>query len=124
MATEHRGAAAALALGAVLCAAGCASPVAAPVEPVYGGIFSLYSAPLETHFEATPVGSKVGKVEMRHFEIPYNTSGSRLPVATWASAAIAEAAAEGGIQKIHYADYEVLGVLGVYFQLTVRVSGD
>jgi hypothetical protein len=121
MATERRGAAAALAL---LFAAGCASPVAAPVEPVYGGIFSWYSAPLETHFEATPLGSKVGKVEMRHFEFPYNTSGGRLPVATWASAAIAEAAAKGGIQKVHYADYEVLGVLGVYFQLTVRVSGD
>ena len=124
MATDRRRAAAALALGALLLAAGCASPVAAPLEPVYGGVFSWYSVPLETNFEATPLGSKVGKVEMRHFEIPYNTSGSRLPVATWASAAIAEAAANGGIQRIHYADYEVLGVLDIYFQLTVRVSGD
>jgi hypothetical protein len=122
MATERRSTA--IALGGLLFLAGCASPVAAPVEPPYGGVFSLYSAPLETNFEATPVGSKVGTIEMRHFEIPYNTSGSRLPVATWASAAIAEAAANGGIQRIHYADYEVLGVLGVYFQLTVRVYGD
>ena len=31
---------------------------------------------------------------------------------------------EGGIQTVHYVDYEVLNVLGIYVQLTVKVSGD
>jgi len=108
----------------VLLAVGCASPVAAPVEPPYGGIFSSYSAPLDVNFSATPVGSKVGRATVRHFEVPVDSSGTRLPIATWAELGIREAAAQGGIQTVYYADYEVLSVLGLYTEITVQVSGD
>ena len=43
---------------------------------------------------------------------------------TWGDASIEAAAQEGGIQTVHYVDYEVLSVLGIYVQLTVEVSGD
>ena len=112
---------AALALGCLLFGVACAAPIVAPVVPPFGGAFTMYSAPLETDFEATPIGSKVGTARMSHFTIPYTT---RIPVATWAEAGIREAAADAGIQTVHYADYQLLNVLGIYVQLTVKVSGD
>lgn len=121
MATERRGAAVALVLGCLLFGVACAS-IEAPVVPPIGGAFTLYSAPLETHFEATPIGSKVGTARMSHFELPVYTT--RIPISTWAEAGIRKAAANAGIQTVHYADYQLLSVLGIYLQLTVRASGD
>jgi len=120
MGTERRRAAALLGLGCLTFALGCIS-FDVPVRPPTGA-FSYYSAPLATHFHATPVGSKTGVAVVRHFEIPIN--GQRLPLASWADASTREAAAEGGIQTVYYADYELINVLGIYVQLTVRVSGD
>jgi hypothetical protein len=121
MGTEAR-AAAALALGCLLCALGCASPVVAPVEPPSGALFALYSAPIETNFENTPVGSKTGKSQLHFFREPF--SGYRVPIVTLADASARQAARDAFIDTIHYADYEVLNVLGIYVQITVRVSGD
>ena len=39
-------------------------------------------------------------------------------------ASVEAAAANGGITKIRYADYEILNVLGIYREFEVRVSGD
>ncbi len=124
MGTDRRPGRAALALGCLPFAWGvaCASPVTVPVEPVHGGVFSYYSAPLQTDFDATPVGSKVGKSDLFFFQLPVN--GSRIPVATFADASIAHAAERAGIQTIHYADYQVIDVLGIFVRLEVRVSGD
>jgi len=119
MGTEQR---AGLALGCLLLALGCASPVIAPVEPPSGGLFGYYSAPLETNFEATPLGSKVGYSQLHFFREPF--SGYRVPVFTISDASVREAAANGFIQKIHYADYQVLNILGFYVQVTIRVAGD
>jgi len=106
---------------ALLGAVACASPVRAPVEPPYGGLFSLYTAPLVTNFDATPVGSKVGINQIFHVELPLY---ARIPLATFADSSIQAAAEQGGIQRIYYADYQVLSVLGIFVRLTVRVSGD
>ena len=123
MATDRRRRAA-LALCGWLCAllAACASPVQAPVEPAHGGVFSSYLVPLGTNFDETPVGSKVGRTSLFYFQIPVN--GSRIPVATFADSSIMQAANSAGIQTIHYADYQVIDVLGIFVRLTVRVSGD
>lgn len=121
MATEAR-AAAALAFGCLLFALGCASPVSAPVEPPAGALFAYYSAPLETNFENTPVGSKTGIAQLHFFREPF--SGYRVPIVTLAEASLKQAARDAFIDRVHYADYEVLNVLGIYVQVTVRVSGD
>jgi hypothetical protein len=101
---------------------GCAAGVVGvPVAPPAGLILAYQSAPLETNFEATPVGSKTGTAEVRFLREPFFTN---LPLVTWGDASLEAAAREGGIQTIHYADYELLQVLGIYVQLTVEVSGD
>ena len=47
-----------------------------------------------------------------------------MPVVTLADASMREAARNAFIDTVHYADYQVLNVLGIYVQVTVRVSGD
>lgn len=105
---------------ALLCQA-CAVGLVAPVRPPGGALFTWVSAPLDTNFSQTPTGSKVGTSETRYLYIP----NGYLPLSfAWGDASVAEAAAAAGITTIHYADYEYLNVLGVYNQVTVRVSGD
>jgi hypothetical protein len=99
----------------------CARPGGRSGAPPSGLLFSYQSAPLETDFDATPVGSKKGEAEVHFLREPFFTS---LPLATWGDASLAAAAQEGGIQTVHYVDYTVLSVLGIYVQLTVEVSGD
>lgn len=112
-------AAALLAAGSGLACA--SSPVRVPVAPPSGLLFSYQSAPLETNFEATPLGSKRGEAQVHFLREPFFTN---LPLVSWGDASLAAAAQEGGIQTVHYADYTVLSVLGIYVQLTVEVSGD
>lgn len=121
MATRTR-ARVALALLAAGSALGCASsPVTVPVAPPSGLLFSYQSAPLETNFEATPVGARKGEAQLHFLREPFFTN---LPLVTWGDASLEEAAREGGIQTVHYVDYQVLSVLGIYVQLTVQVSWD
>ena len=114
-----------LRLAAVVIAAcvglGCVSPVAVPVAPPSGVLFSLQSAPIDTNFEATPVGSKTGTSELHFLREPFFTN---LPLVTWGDASVEAAARAGRIQTVHYTDYEVLSVLGIYVQLKIEVSGD
>lgn len=119
MATERR---LAPAIAGLLLALGCASPVVAPVEPPSGALFAYYTAPLETNFEGTPTGSKVGYAQLHFLREPF--SGYRVPIVTLADASVREAARNAFIDTVHYADYEVLNVLGIYVQVTVRVAGD
>ncbi len=103
-------------------AAGCGTRGAAvPVAPPGGFLFTLQSAPLETNFEETPVGAKSGIARIHFLQDPIFTG---LPIATWGEGDLETAARAGGIQTVHYADYELMSVLGIYVQLTVRVSGD
>jgi hypothetical protein len=112
----------ALAAASVACGLGCTlSPVRVPVAPPGGFILTYHSAPLETNFEATPLGSRKGEAEVRFLREPFFTN---LPLVTWGDGSLEAAMREGGIQTVHYVDYEVLSVLGIYTQLTVRVSGD
>jgi hypothetical protein len=100
---------------------GCVSPVSAPVAPPAGLLFAQQSAPIDTNFEATPVGSKQGVAHVHFVREPFFTN---LGLATWGDASLAAAAKQGGIETVRYADYEVLSVPGIYVQLTVKVSGD
>jgi hypothetical protein len=101
---------------------GCgASSVSVPVEPPSGFVITYQSAPLETNFEATPVGKKKGEAVVHYVFDPILTD---LPLLTWGDASLEEAVADGGIQTVHFTDYQVLSVLGIYVQLTIRVTGD
>lgn len=107
-------------LGCASLAIGCA-PISVPLQPPSGFVFAHFTAPLDTRFEATPAGSKVGSAELRFLREPFFTN---LPIITWGDASLESAVASAGIQKIHYADYELLNVLGIYVQFTVEVHGD
>lgn len=112
----------ALAAASVACGLGCTlSPVSVPVAPPGGVLLTYHSAPLQTNFAATPVGSRKGEAEVHFLREPFFTN---LPLATWGDASLEAAMREGGIQTVHYVDYEVLSVLGIYVQLTLRVSGE
>ena len=122
MATSPRASRAAAALAAALLCQACAVGVGAPVRPPGGALFTWVSAPIDTNFSQTPVGSKVGTSETRYLYIP---NGNNLPLSfAWGDAGVAEAADDAGITKIHYVDYEYLDVLSIYRQVTIRVSGD
>jgi hypothetical protein len=112
MATERPRGAAALLLALALAGSGCTTGIVAPVTPPAGGLFTMSSAPLDTNFSATPVGAKHGTAMVHYLQEPI--SGYRIPVLTWGDASVREAAKAARIQTIHYVDYQVLSVLGVY----------
>ena len=108
---------------AALAAAGCAGRVAgaAYAQPPIGFVYGNHRAPLETDFEATLKGSKHGSAKTRYIHDPFFTG---LPIAAWGDASVALAADSAGISRVHYADYEVLNVLGIYREFTIHVSGE
>jgi len=110
-----------LALAAVALAASSCAAVHAPVVPPLGWGYTHYSAPVDTNFSATPVGSKVGKAKTYYVYIP--TQNYSIEIA-FGDAAVKRAADDAGITTIHYVDYEYLRILGIYQQVTVQVSGD
>jgi TRL-like protein family len=123
MATRRGGRRAlAAALGPLLVTLGCAIGAGAPVRPPGGYLFTYVSAPVDTNFSSTPVGSKVGTADSRYLYIPVSTYVP-LEVA-FGDAAVKRAADDAGITTIHYIDYTYLRFLGIYEQLTIRVYGD
>lgn len=112
-----------LRLGALLICAllatGCV-PFTTPVQPSQGAIFTRIRAPLTVDFDETPVGTKRGESSVIWVQEPLAT---RLSVA-WQGAAIEEAARDGGITTVRYADYEALIVLGVFARFKVIAYGD
>jgi len=103
---------------------GCASAYQGaqiPVMPPLGVLFGSHRAPLQTDFEATPIGSKVGTAKTKLLREPFYT---RLPIAAWGNASIEEAAKEGQISTVTHVDYAILNVLGIYIEFTVRAFGD
>ena len=120
MATDPRKAALVAALALIACL-GCAGSGSQSVAPPIGFLFTKHAAPLETNFEATPVGTKTGVARIHHLYDPILTG---LPLVTWGDGSIDEAAHNGGISQVNYADYELLSVLGIYVQISVEVSGD
>ena len=107
----------ALAVVVALCA-GCVA-WKAPVVPPRGGIYTHYSAPLTLNGTPAPVCQKHGQSSTR-----YVAYFNFLLSVAWADAALQAAAQDGGLTKVHYADYEVLSVLGVYAEFTVRAYGE
>ncbi|MCK5802176.1 MAG: TRL-like family protein [Lentisphaeria bacterium] len=96
-------------------ATGCVN-YAAPVKPPRGGIFTMVKGPIDTDMAQTPRPAtlKIGKA----------TSKGVLGLFGWGDASIEKAAANGGLVKIHYADYEFVSYAGVYGTFTTVVYGE
>ena len=86
----------------------------APVVPPIGTVFSELKAPLDIDYDPTTIGAKRGTAE----------STSILGLVATGDAGAAAAANQGGITKIHHADYEYFNVLGVFQRYTTVVYGE
>ncbi len=117
-----------------LCSWGCAAmtvglasnsalPVThAPVIPPFGFLYSNIKIPLTHEFTDTPFGSKEGIAEAFSVGIPF-VGGGALRVA-WGDGSIASAARQGGIDKVHFADYTMTHYLFFFTHHTTHVYGD
>lgn len=102
-------------------ATGCGITSArAPVVVPPGILYGKTVAPLTTDVHNTPVGTKQGEASTTYFLDPIITG---LGFA-WDKALLKQAAQNGGIEQVCYADYELVTVLGVYGKFTVRVYGN
>ncbi|CAN5449336.1 hypothetical protein BH09SUM1_BH09SUM1_06120 [soil metagenome] len=95
-------------------AAGLSGCLQAPVMPPIGLIYTGYTAPLDYDQEESMVGSKDGMSE----------TASVLGLVAWGDGSIKTAAQNGGINKIHGADYEYFNVLGIYQRYRTVVHGE
>ena len=83
----------------------------APVIPAQISLIaSYYRAPLTTDFDETPVGTREGYASTIWFQDIFLTGLSF----GFGDISVAEAARSAGIEKVHFADYELLTVLGVF----------
>lgn len=82
-----------------------------------GFVFSYTVVPLDVNFDRTPVLEKSASDNTK--KVQYR--GLRIE---WGDEAIGEIAREHGLQTVHYADLEVLNVLGIWTQRWVRIYGE
>ena len=92
----------------------------APVKPPIGLLYTHYSAPLSADGTNFAVDGPQGKSYTMAIREPFFTGQG----VAWAQAAIQEAARQGGLTKVHYADYEMKEILSVYSRFTVTVYGE
>lgn len=117
------GIAAAACLAAGLLLSGCAVGYQAPVRPPVGLLFTQVKAPLTADFGGNPVGPGVRKVSRTNTSYVWDALLTGMSFA-WGDAAVQKIAKEGGIEKVSYADYEIMSILGVYATFTVNVYGN
>jgi hypothetical protein len=95
------------------------------VRPPRGRLYTHFRAPLV--FDWTVPGGvessptlKVGIATTRRFAVPRTRD---LASAAKGDMSLERAAREAGIRTIHYADYEMVNVLGIYKRTTLYVYG-
>jgi len=112
---------------AALALTGCGGGVpTAPLVPPPGFIYTDYKAPMDIDFsdqgQPTPaVDGRLGQAQANYFYVPF-TYG--LLSFAWGDASIESASRDGKIQKVHYADYESMNILGIYSQFKTNVHGE
>jgi hypothetical protein len=98
--------------------AGCAA-YQAPVRPPQGLLFTTITAPLSTNFKSTPVCTKRGVAETTYLRDPLFTGLSF----AWGEAGVKEAAMNGGLTAVEYADYEYMLAFGIFGKFRVIAYG-
>jgi len=81
-----------------------------PVEAPRGFLFTQYRAPLTAEINAVPVCEKTGEASTTYVRDILLTGQT----IAWDDASIDEAAREGELSKVYYADHETLEVLGIF----------
>ena len=97
---------------------GCTS-LTAPIQPPQGLLFTMYKAPLSTDYDETEVSPRKGTASTFYFRdilLTGLTFG-------WDNAGIDDAARNGELTKVDYADYEILSILGIFGKFTVTAHG-
>ncbi|MBX3728336.1 MAG: hypothetical protein KF858_04055 [Candidatus Sumerlaeia bacterium] len=100
-----------------------------PVIPPLGFIFTKVAAPLDFEFpspgtstrQGSDPGLKQGESNTHFIRIPFVRFR---PSVAWERISVAETARAANIQTLHYADYEILIVLGIYAEYRLRVYGE
>ena len=87
-------------------ATGCNIAPRAPVVPAHGAIYTNLRAPLDTVFDDTKLGTKVGTGEI----VTY------LGLISTGDASIKSAADSAQITTVHHADYESFNLLGKIYE--------
>lgn len=91
-----------------------------PVQPPNGLIFTKYRAPLMQDVTDVTVATKSGESTVTYVQDVLFTGGG----IAWDDAAIQQAAERGGLTKVHYADYEVMSILGIFGTFKVIAYGE
>lgn len=87
----------------------------APFQPPIASIYTDYKAPLQTEYNDTDLGSKVGE----------SSAYSILSVVSVGDASVNTAARHGRIKTIKHVDYGYRNVLlGLFSKTTIYVYGD
>ncbi|MFA4945085.1 MAG: hypothetical protein WC789_10345 [Lentisphaeria bacterium] len=109
-------------LGGLLLAglSGCAT-YRAPFQPPQGLLVSAVKAPLQldSHAGVPAAPGGHGQASTFYFHDPLITGLSF----AWDDCALARASRNGGLQRLDYADYEYLMVLGIFGRMTVHAYG-
>jgi hypothetical protein len=106
-------------------AGGNANNYRSPVIPPPGFLFSQVAAPLDIYHEGSPTirsdgsGLKRGELKTSYLRVPFFWLDF-----AWGEADVAQAARQGRIETVHYADYEHFSVLGIYAEYRLRVYGE
>lgn len=98
----------------VACATSGCIGLVAPVMPPQGWVVTSYKAPLDYDQEESLVGTKTGTSE----------SICILGLVAVGDASTRTAARNGGLTKLHGADYEYLNILFVFQQYRTVVNGE
>ena len=93
-----------------------------PVIPPPGFLYERVSAPLSVNYHQTPAEpGRTGISKSRYFSVPI--IGGGLLSFGWGDASVEEAAIEGRLREVEYADYEVMQLLTIYTEFTVIAHG-
>jgi hypothetical protein len=87
-----------------------------------GGIYTHVTEPLDVNLNETPVHDGGEGESWKTLRVPI-TSGLFVQV-DWGSDAVGDAARSAGITTVHYADLEILSVLGIWTQRWAVVYGE
>jgi hypothetical protein len=91
-----------------------------PVVPPQGFLATSISAPLTPEIADVPVSDRRGSASTLFIRDIFFTGGG----IALEDASIQAAARNGNLSKVHYADYELLTVLGVFGEFTVHAYGE
>jgi hypothetical protein len=81
-----------------------------------GCIYTHVTVPLDANFDRTPVVQREADGSVNTFQYYIRVD--------WGDAGIGKIGKEHGFKKVHYADLEILRILGIWTQRSVHIYGE